>query len=267
MDKSSSKRENIKQKQEQGLKLAQKIYENTQPEKFAREQRYEIFINKMMQLYKFEKNRARRSRKILGRMASAPMMTDEPVKQILYEYGRISQHGIQGDELYHSMDLLTKTVLGRGMSDPRSFTDYTIHELDTSQRMYKVAEDIKYTLSDEQYISAHHLAALSRTLGQLSYKNTEIIPKWFEKINHMVEEKFDESNTVRDPDTQKIFDTAIYGSYLGQKPRHYIYQGHEFNEEYQTHLKTLLEFKDRRARQNLEASQDVDVQELEKSIA
>jgi hypothetical protein len=68
------------------------------------------------------------------------------------------------------------------------------------------------------------LANTARHLGELGYKNTELIPLWFDKIDRMLKE--DPASEILEIDTNELFNTAIYGSFLNQKPRHYIYKGH-----------------------------------------
>jgi hypothetical protein len=44
-------------------------------------------------------------------------------------------------------------------------------------------------------------------------------------------------------DTHELFNTAIYGSSFNLKPRHYVYKGHLKDEEFKSHMKTLMEWK------------------------
>jgi hypothetical protein len=45
--------------------------------------------------------------------------------------------------------------------------------------MTKVAEDLKYALTSDQFFSSHLLAKSARLMGELGYKNTELLPLWF----------------------------------------------------------------------------------------
>jgi hypothetical protein len=66
------------------------------------------------------------------------------------------------------------------------FSDYSLPEMDTSWRMSKVAEDLKYALTSDQFFSSHLLAKTSRLMGQLGYKNSEILPLWFQKMDQII---------------------------------------------------------------------------------
>lgn len=65
-------------------------------DKFEREQRYEIFINKMFQLYKYEKRVRLRQKQGFLKMATAPLMTETPIKLVLNEYSKLSAQGFDG---------------------------------------------------------------------------------------------------------------------------------------------------------------------------
>jgi hypothetical protein len=70
-----------------------KVAEGIHVDQFEREQRYEIFINKMYQLYKYEKRAIKKQRAGFLKMATAPLMTETPVKLILNEYKNLSSQG------------------------------------------------------------------------------------------------------------------------------------------------------------------------------
>lgn len=121
-------------------------------------------------------------------MATAPLMTETPVKLILTEYNNLSSQGFDGRIISQTLEHLVQNVNGRGQK-PRVFTDYSLPELDTSWRMSKVAEDLKYALTSDQFFSSHLMAKSARLLGELGYKNTEILPLWFQKIERVIEEQ------------------------------------------------------------------------------
>ena len=77
--------------------------------------------------------------------------------------------------------------------------------------MNKVAEDLKFALSTDEYFSSHYLADTSRTLGDMAYKNTELLPLWFEKIDRMLKE--DKNAEIPEIDTHELFNHSIYGSF------------------------------------------------------
>ena len=93
--------------------------------------------------------------------------------------------------------------------------------------MEKVSDDLKFGLSGDTFFSGVNMAATSRHLGELGYKNTEIIPLWFDKIIYML----DHPNEV-DVSKSIPFEQAVYGGHLNFVPRHYIFQGFESNQEF-----------------------------------
>lgn len=107
--------------------------------------------------------------------------------------------------------------------------------------MTKVSEDLKYALTTDQFFSSHLMAKTSRLMGELGYKNTEVIPLWFQKMSRMMKEDA-KTKQVPEVDSAELFSTAVYGSYFNIKPRHYVYQGHFQHEEFQSHLRTLTEW-------------------------
>ena len=70
---------------------------------------------------------------------------------------------------------------------PKTYDDLSIFEMDSNWRMDKVAEDLKFALSDNPniYFSPYNLAKVAREVGELGYKNTEVIPLWFDKLDAM----------------------------------------------------------------------------------
>jgi hypothetical protein len=85
--------------------------------------------------------------------------------------------------------------------------------------MTKVADDLKFGLTSENaFFSAYNMGKVSRNLGVIGYKNTDIIPLWFEKINEKLENR-GRTTMVAGPS----FDTAVYGGMKNFTPRHYVY--------------------------------------------
>ena len=91
-----------------------KVAEGIHVDQFEREQRYEIFINKMYQLYKYEKRAIKKQRAGFLKMATAPLMTEAPVKLILNEYKNLSSQGFDGRIFSQTLEHLVQTVNGRG---------------------------------------------------------------------------------------------------------------------------------------------------------
>jgi len=54
--------------------------------------------------------------------------------------------------------------------------------------MAKVTEDIKFGLDPNPniFFSPYNMASVARNLGEIGYKNTEIMPMWFDKIEAML---------------------------------------------------------------------------------
>lgn len=71
---------------------------------------------------------------------------------------------------------------------PLTFSDYNMSEMDQSWRMDKVTEDLKFGLDPNPnvFFSPYNLAKVARELGTLGYKNTEMFPRWFDKIESMI---------------------------------------------------------------------------------
>lgn len=93
--------------------------------------------------------------------------------------------------LAKSLSIVNDVVNARG-NKPRLWSDYSIHEMDTSWRFEKVFQDIKFGLGGANgndpysvFFSASNMANVSRQLGELGYKNTELLPLWFAKIDSM----------------------------------------------------------------------------------
>jgi len=122
------------------------------------------------------------------------------------------------------------------------YNDYSVSEMDQSWRMEKLAEDIKWGLThDFAFFSPANQARASKALGEIGYKNTEIIDSWLknlhQKLNENGEVKFSEN-----PD----FETIVYGGIKGFNPRHYVFQGFQNDAEFHGHLQTLMMFKTRK---------------------
>ena len=60
--------------------------------------------------------------------------------------------------------------------------------MDQSWRMDKLTEDIRFGLDPNPnvFFSPYNLAKVSRELGELGYKNTDLMPLWFDKLESML---------------------------------------------------------------------------------
>ena len=129
--------------------------------------------------------------------------------------------------------------------------------------MEKVFQELMFGLvglkEDDPYsvfFSSYSMADISRQLGELGYKNTDLLPFWFAKIDAMLSD-------VRVEQTSD-FDSAVYGGMKNFVPRHYIYRGFEENEEFKEHMQTLLEWQTDPSRSaHMTPVDDKEVQEIE----
>ena len=207
---------------------------------FERQQRYQMFIEKMLQMYKNEKRQKKAARQALANMEMAPVQSLTPIKACLQEYAKISTKGFSCEVLAQSLKRLNQAVAATG-NCAMTMNDLTLTELDQSWRMDKVSEDIKFGLDPNPniFFSPQNLAQVSRELGNLGYKNTDHFPLWFDKIDAM----------LANPQTEDYingakvgFDQAMFGGLKNFTARHYIYQGFSGSEEFNQHVSTLLEY-------------------------
>ena len=70
---------------------------------------------------------------------------------------------------------------------PKTYDDLTIFEMDSNWRFDRVAEDLKFCLTDNPNVpfSPYNLASAAREFGEMGYKNTEVMPYWFDKLDAM----------------------------------------------------------------------------------
>jgi hypothetical protein len=105
--------------------------------------------------------------------------------------------------------------------------------------MNRLIEDIQYGLREDQFFSPHLLAQVSLNLGELSYKNTELIPQIFKKLQAQLSERFDAASFEQ---TSLSFNDAVYGGTIGQVSRHYIFKGFQDSKEFQEYMQILMEW-------------------------
>jgi len=157
------------------MQFAQSLAEEAEPDKFERLQRYWIFIDKMHQLYKSDvKNR----RKIANRqrdMTFAHVSSLKPLKDILRAYNESVVRGFNGELIVKTLQQLKTALEARG-NNPKTYEDYRLDELDISWRMQKLVDDISYNLQPGQFFAPKHLGEVCQLLGEIGYKNTDLIP-------------------------------------------------------------------------------------------
>ena len=89
------------------------------------------------------------------------------------------------------------------------------------------------------------MARVSRELGTLGYKNNDILPLWFDKIDSMLKEHSrDEYIDGAKVDLEK----AMFGAQLSFTPRHYIYQGWASSDEFSQLVETLQDYEESKKR-------------------
>jgi hypothetical protein len=116
-------------------------------------------------------------------MQSSHLLYQAPIKQVLSEYNKLTGRGFNCEILANSLEHLTKAIEARG-NKPRVYVDFTLSEMDQSWRMDKVASDINFALNKDNntFFSSHNMARTSRKLGELGYKNTEMIENWLTSL-------------------------------------------------------------------------------------
>ena len=128
---------------------------------------------------------------------------------------------------------------------------------------------MKFGLRPDQHFSAHHLAQTSLNLGDIGYKNTELIPMIFDKLNVMLDER---QLGVKTEQHELSFRDAVYGGAKGFVDRHYVFKGFQNSQEFNEYLQILMEWeKDAEtAIENMSSSieaQDSEAAEIQRSMA
>ena len=180
-------------------------------------------------------------------------------------YSKASVGGFDPALMSTTLDQLKKILRGRG-NIPRPFEDYGTREFDISWRMAVLSGHIKEALSDHNQFNHVQMGKTSRSLGDIGHKDNEIIQKFFDKLNVMLDER-DANQTKPVPDLD--YEATVYGTFQGQRARTHVFEGFENNEEFNQHLTTLMEWnttqKDGLAEMEIDA--DANIQELEMSMA
>jgi hypothetical protein len=80
---------------------------------------------------------------------------------------------------------------------------------------------------------------VAQGLGEIGYKNTELIPMIFEKLNVQLDERQLGAKTeLKSLD----FNDAVYGGPKGFVDRHYVFKGFQNSEEFNEYLQILMEW-------------------------
>ena len=100
-----------------------------QKDYFDKKQRYEIFVDKMLQLYKSEKRLSFKRNQAYDRMRLAPVQSMKPIKSILGEYAKITTSGFSCQVLAESLKRLNQVTAALG-NHPVKTDDYSISDMD-----------------------------------------------------------------------------------------------------------------------------------------
>lgn len=139
----------------------------------------------MNDLYRNEMKFKRKLKLKLKEMLSASSYSDQALKEILKNYNTLSHRGFDSNMINKSLHIILQTLLSRG-NYPKILSDYSFGEMEESWRFNKVIDDIKFGLKDDQEFSAHHLGSIAQTLGEMGYKNTNLIEMQLKKVNIFV---------------------------------------------------------------------------------
>lgn len=94
--------------------------------------------------------------------------------------------------------------------------------------MYKVAEDLKYALSNEQaFFAPYNQGRSAKALAEIGYKSSEVLSAWLDHLLRKLKE--DKSTKYAEPPT---FEHQVYGSMKNLDAREYIYQGFQDSQEF-----------------------------------
>ena len=144
-----------------------------------------------------------------------------PLKEILKAYNELTQRGFNSEATVETLGNIAGVLRSRGFKG-RVHGDYSSYELDHSWRWQKLIDDIKFALRPDQFYAPHHLAQSSVKLGEIGYKDTELIPLIVEKLNVMLDER---QLGVKREKRELSFQDAVYGGPKGFVDRHYVFKG------------------------------------------
>ena len=136
------------------------------------------------------------------------------------------------------MKNISNALRARGYKG-RAQGDYSVPELDQSWRMQKLVDDIKFGLRADQFFSPAHLAQVNLGLGEIGYKNTDLIPLVFDKLENQLNER---QLGINFENKELSFKDAVYGGPLGFVDRHYVFKGFQSSDEFNEYLQILMEW-------------------------
>ena len=129
----------------------------------------------------------KKRRDAYARMEMAPVQSRTPIKQVFYEYSKMANTGWNCTFLAQSLKLINSAIAAVG-NDPINFMDMNVYEMDQHWKMDKLTEDIRFALNPNPNIlfNPYNMATSARELGDLGYKNSELMPLWFDKLDSML---------------------------------------------------------------------------------
>lgn len=194
----------------------------------------------MMDLYRKEKRYASQRDMTLKQMEMAQLQSSTPIRHILNLYENITRKGFDDYTLAESLKRLNQTLQARG-NMPRTYSDLSTSEMEINWRFDKVAEDLKYALTDKptRPFTPYNLARVARELGIMGYKNTEIIPIWLDRVNGLYRRTVGIDPFVDYEEAKIPLEDSMYGGAEGVVAKHYIFQGFQSSDEFAEHLETL----------------------------
>ena len=105
--------------------------------------------------------------------------------------------------------------------------------------MQKLVDDLKFGLRTDQFLSAHHFAKVNLKLGEIGYKNIELIPLIFNKLNDQLDER---QLGIKFEETELNIQDAVFGGQKGFVSRHYVFKGFQNSEEFNEYLQILMDW-------------------------
>ena len=170
-------------------------------------------------------------------MQNSVLQSPTPIRDCLSGYNRLSRKKYSPDSILESLNLLNKTIKAKGPLDV--YADYSVTEMDISWRMAKMADDIIFACQEEQYFSPWHMQQSARIMGEIGYKNNDMIAAQIQKVEFMLAER--ETDQLRKP-LDRTWEQTVYGGMENLYPKHYVYNGFQDNEEFMQHVKTILDW-------------------------
>ena len=135
----------------------------------------------MEQLARAEKKAKLNEKQAVQKMQSAFMNSQTPLKDVLMHYNKAANKGFDSSLVASTLEQINTTLKARG-NKPRVFDDYTTREFDISWRMQQLVDHVKVAMGNEVFFNHTLMGKASRQIGEIGYKDTELIQKSFNKL-------------------------------------------------------------------------------------